>query len=211
MQATRSSSSHRGFTCGARCCVFARPASQMRMACSLTASARKLTPDRTSGSATDCGATRSGKSRFSGNSPRCSHTNCVAGYDRIAHLLDPVQHAASRCDPCQAQSVSDRQSVASGRAALAAASELKRGRIDHALRVTVRKTRRAYVAPATHCASRDDDVNLPRIGERIRLRKEFDVSGFSPEARTVLNALKKHGMFVADNGIEWAISVVPDE
>jgi len=101
--------------------------------------------------------------------------------------------------------------VASGRAALAAASELKRGRIDHALRVTVRKTRRAYVAPATHCASRDDDVNLPRIGERIRLRKEFDVSGFSPEARTVLNALKKHGMFVADNGIEWAISVAPDE
>ena len=31
------------------------------------------------------------------------------------------------------------------------------------------------------------------------------------QARTILNALKQYGMFVADNGIEWAISVAPDE
>ena len=85
--------------------------------------------------------------------------------------------------------------------------ELKRGQIDHALRVTVRKTRRDFVPPATHYASRDTDENLPRI----RLRQDFDVSGFSPEARTILIALKRHGMFVADNGIEWAISVAPDD
>jgi len=89
--------------------------------------------------------------------------------------------------------------------------ELKRGSINHALRVTVRKTRRAYVAPATHFASRATDPNFPRMGERLRLRQDFDVSGFSPEVRTILNALKKYGMFVADNGIEWAISVAPDE
>jgi hypothetical protein len=88
--------------------------------------------------------------------------------------------------------------------------ELKRGVIDHALRVTVRRTRRAYVHPATHFASRLTDENLPRMGERFRLRKDFDVSGFSPEVKTILVALKRYGMFVADNGLEWAISITPD-
>ena len=89
--------------------------------------------------------------------------------------------------------------------------ELQRGAIEHALRVTVRKTRRAYVAPATHYASKLTDENLPRMGERLRLRRDFDVSGFSPPVQTILKGLKKYGMFVADNGIEWAISVAPDE
>jgi hypothetical protein len=89
--------------------------------------------------------------------------------------------------------------------------ELKRGVVAHAMRVTVRKTRRAYVSPARHYASRLTDENLPRMGERIRLRRDFDVSGFSPEVQTIFKGLKKHGMFVADNGIEWAISVAPDE
>jgi hypothetical protein len=88
--------------------------------------------------------------------------------------------------------------------------ELKRKEIEHALRVTVVKTRRAYVYPATHYASRLTDENLPRMGERIRLRQDFDVSGFTPEVQTILKALKKYGMFVADNGIDWALSVAPD-
>jgi hypothetical protein len=88
--------------------------------------------------------------------------------------------------------------------------ELKRGEIEHALRVTVVKTRRAYVYPATHYASSRTDENLPRMGERLRLRKDFDVSGLSPEAQTILKGLKKYGMFVADNGIDWAVSVTPD-
>jgi hypothetical protein len=88
--------------------------------------------------------------------------------------------------------------------------ELKRGMVDHALRVTIRKTRKAYVYPATHFASRLTDENLPRMGERIRLKKDFDVSKFSPEVQAILKGLKKYGMLVADNGIEWAISVAPD-
>ncbi|HVK12126.1 MAG TPA: hypothetical protein VM597_25465 [Gemmataceae bacterium] len=88
--------------------------------------------------------------------------------------------------------------------------ELKRGVVDHALRMTVRKTRRAYVYPATHYASQSKDENLPRMGERFRLRKDFDVSKFSPEAKAILTALKRYGAFVADNGIEWAVSVAPD-
>jgi hypothetical protein len=89
--------------------------------------------------------------------------------------------------------------------------ELKRGVVDHALRVTVRRSRREFVAPATHYASPHTDPSLPRMGERFRLPQNFDVSGFSPEVRVILTALKRYGMFVADNGIEWAISVAPDE
>ena len=44
----------------------------------------------------------------------------------------------------------------------------------------------------------------------MRLRADFDISEFSPYVATILRALKKYGMFVADNGIEWAISVAPD-
>jgi len=89
--------------------------------------------------------------------------------------------------------------------------ELQRGMVEHAMRVTVKKTRKAYVAPATHYASRLTDENLPRMGERIRLKQDFDISKFSREAQAILKGLKKYGMFVADNGIDWAISVAPDE
>ena len=54
------------------------------------------------------------------------------------------------------------------------------------------------------------DENLPRMGERLRLQQDFDISGFSPEVQAILKGLKKYGMFVADNGIDWAISVAPD-
>jgi hypothetical protein len=88
--------------------------------------------------------------------------------------------------------------------------ELKRGAVEHALRVTVRRTKREYAYPATHYASPLKNADLPRMGERFRLRKDFDISGFSPESKVILTALKRYGMFVADNGIEWAISVAPD-
>jgi hypothetical protein len=88
--------------------------------------------------------------------------------------------------------------------------EIQRGVIDHAMRVTVRKTRRAFVAPATHFASPHENEEYPRMGERLRLKADFDVSKFSPPVKTILVGLKRYGMFVADNGIEWAISVAPD-
>lgn len=88
--------------------------------------------------------------------------------------------------------------------------ELERGMVEHAMRFTIRNSRRAYVYPATHFASRKTSVDLPRMGERFRLRRDFDVSGFSPHARAILEGLKKYGMFVADNGGDWRISVAPD-
>lgn len=88
--------------------------------------------------------------------------------------------------------------------------EIKRGAIEHALRITVEKTRQAYVYPATHYASERTDENLPRMGERIRLRQDYNVAGHTPAVRVILEALKKYGALVADNGIDWAISVTPD-
>jgi hypothetical protein len=89
--------------------------------------------------------------------------------------------------------------------------ELQRGRVGHALRVTITRSRQAYVSPARHFASRSNDPNLPRMGERIRLRRDYPTATFSAPVRTILEGLKRHGMFVADNGIDWAVSVAPDE
>jgi hypothetical protein len=88
--------------------------------------------------------------------------------------------------------------------------ECERGLVEHAMRVTVRRTRRAYVLPATHFASRFNDPDLPRMGERLRLRRGFDTAPFPPHARAILEGLKKYGMFVADNGQDWLLSISPD-
>jgi len=88
--------------------------------------------------------------------------------------------------------------------------EVARGAVRHAMRVTVRRTRREYVYPARHFASSLTDPNLPRMGERLRLRRDFDTSQFPPHARAILEGLKRYGMFVADNGGDWLMSIAPD-
>jgi hypothetical protein len=93
---------------------------------------------------------------------------------------------------------------------LARYDEVVRGRIDHALRFTVRRTRRAYVHPARHFASDATDPALPPMGLRVRLKASFDTRPFPRQARVVLEALKRYGMIVADNGADWYISGAPD-
>ena len=92
---------------------------------------------------------------------------------------------------------------------LARYDEVRRGVIDHALRFTVRRTRRAYVYPARHYASSLSDANLPPMGLRVRLKASFDVRPFPREARIVLVALKRYGMMVADNGSDWYVTGAP--
>lgn len=82
--------------------------------------------------------------------------------------------------------------------------------IEHALRFTLSKTRRAYVPPASHWASRLHDDDLPPMGMRVRLRADFALDGFAPEVRAILVALKKYGMILADNGSDNFISGAPD-
>jgi hypothetical protein len=85
-----------------------------------------------------------------------------------------------------------------------------RGEITHALRFTVRKSRRAYVAPARHFASNSDDPALPPMGMRVRLKAQVDIARFSPPARVILAAMKRYGMILADNGSDWFVSGAPD-
>jgi hypothetical protein len=92
---------------------------------------------------------------------------------------------------------------------LARHQEVQRGRIDHALRVTVSRSRRAYVYPARHFASGDGDPALPRMGERLRLKAGVDVSRLPRQARVIATALKRYGLIVADNGSDWYVSGAP--
>jgi hypothetical protein len=84
-----------------------------------------------------------------------------------------------------------------------------RGPIRHALRVTVSRSRRAFVYPARHFASDDPDPSLPRMGERLRLKASVDISGLPFQAGRVARAMKAYGLIVADNGSDWYVSGVP--
>jgi hypothetical protein len=86
---------------------------------------------------------------------------------------------------------------------------MEQKKIPHALRFTVRRTRRAYVAPATHFASNSQDERLPPMGMRVRLKADYDVSGFPEPVRVILTALKRYGMFLADNGGDWFVTGAP--
>jgi hypothetical protein len=93
---------------------------------------------------------------------------------------------------------------------LARYDEVASGSIDHALRFTVRRSRRAYIYPARHFASSYTSRALPPMGLRLKLRASFPAWKYPPQARVVLRALKKYGMIVADNGSSWYVSGAPD-
>jgi hypothetical protein len=93
---------------------------------------------------------------------------------------------------------------------LARFDEVAAGEIDHALRFTVRRSRRAFVYPARHFASPYTSRSLPPMGLRLRLRRGYPVASHPPQARVVLRALKRYGMIVSDNGSSWYVSGAPD-
>jgi hypothetical protein len=88
--------------------------------------------------------------------------------------------------------------------------EVQRGMVEHAMRCTFENTRHAYVYPARHYASSKTNPNFPRMGERFRLRADFDITGYPRHVQAILKGLKKYGMFVAENGENWLISIAPD-
>ncbi len=93
---------------------------------------------------------------------------------------------------------------------LARYDEVASGVIRHALRFTARRTQRKFVWPARHFASRLSDEDLPPMGMRVRLRADYPIEGFPPQARVILQALKTYGMMLADNGGPWYVSGAPD-
>ncbi len=87
---------------------------------------------------------------------------------------------------------------------------VEQGEIRHALRFTCPRTRKAYMPPARHWASSSTDASLPPMGMRVRLKADFDTSGFPDEVRVILDAMKRYGMLLADNGSGWYVSGAPD-
>ena len=92
---------------------------------------------------------------------------------------------------------------------LARYQEVSGGAIDHALRVTVPRTQRGYIHPATHFASSSSDPALPPMGLRLRLQAGYPLSGFTGQALVIMEALKRYGLIVADNGSPWYITGAP--
>jgi hypothetical protein len=82
------------------------------------------------------------------------------------------------------------------------------------LRIVVRRSRYGnYIYPATHYASAatNTSTNLPAMGQRVRLKSSFAIpANWTKQEKVVLNALKKYGAMVADNGNFFSVSVTPD-
>lgn len=93
---------------------------------------------------------------------------------------------------------------------LARYEDVRSGAIDHALRVTVPRTQRGFIHPATHFASSSSDPNLPPMGLRLRLKASYSLAGFQGQALVILRALKRYGLIVADNGSPWYITGAPN-
>src|SRR5450631_4496160 len=88
--------------------------------------------------------------------------------------------------------------------------EVFAGEIAHALRFTAPQTRNAFIWPARHQASDLTDAKYPPMGQRFRLKQSVNISGFGHNVQIILRALKKYGMFLADNGSSWFLSGAPD-
>jgi hypothetical protein len=82
-------------------------------------------------------------------------------------------------------------------------NEVRDDRIDHAIRFTTDVTSRHYVWPARHQAGSQDSLAYPPMGARFRLKAGFSAAGLSPEAQSVVAAMKKYGLVLADNGSPW--------
>lgn len=81
--------------------------------------------------------------------------------------------------------------------------EVRRGRIDHAIRVTFSQTRDAWIRPATHCAGSTRSALSPAMGMRLRMRRGYPIGHLRGAAKVIARAMKRYGLIVADNGSNW--------
>ena len=82
-------------------------------------------------------------------------------------------------------------------------SEVKAGRVDHAIRFTAPVTSRHFLWPARHEAGSTSSLADPPMGARFRLKASFRIGRFSRDTRVVLRAMKTYGLILADNGSPW--------
>ena len=88
--------------------------------------------------------------------------------------------------------------------------EVAGGKIQHAFRFTLPKSRAAFVPPASHWAANTNDSTAPPMGMRIRLKANYDISAFSTQMQVILTAMKTYGLILADNGSALYVTGVSD-
>ena len=88
--------------------------------------------------------------------------------------------------------------------------EVAAGKIQHAFRFTLPKTRAAIIPPASHWAGNTTDSSAPPMGMRLRLKSSYDISGFSSQMQVILTAMKHYGLILADNGSSLFVTGVSD-
>src|SRR5271165_1713312 len=88
--------------------------------------------------------------------------------------------------------------------------EVAAGKIQHAFRFTLPRTRAAFTPPASHWAANSSDPSAPPMGMRLRLKASYDISGFSANTQAILAAMKKYGLILADNGSALYVTGVSD-
>jgi hypothetical protein len=89
--------------------------------------------------------------------------------------------------------------------------EIEAGEIRHALRFTAARTQSTYVWPARHQAGSTNNLDVPPMGQRFRLKPSVNISAYSSTNQIILRALKTYGMVLADNGSNWFLSGAPDD
>lgn len=88
--------------------------------------------------------------------------------------------------------------------------EVAAGKIQHAFRFTLPKTRAAFTAPATHDAGTTSNASAPPMGMRLRLKSSYNISGFDANMQVILTAMQKYGLILADNGSALYVTGAPD-
>jgi len=89
--------------------------------------------------------------------------------------------------------------------------EVASGAIKHAIRFTLQNSSAGFTPPASHWASTTSNANALPMGARLRLKQSFNISSFSATNQVILNAMKKYGLILADNGSSMYISGAPDD
>jgi hypothetical protein len=88
--------------------------------------------------------------------------------------------------------------------------EAASGKIQHAFRFTLPRTRAAFTPPASHYAANTSDQTAPPMGMRLRLKSSFNISGFSSQMQVILKAMQHYGLILADNGSALFVTGVSD-
>jgi hypothetical protein len=87
-------------------------------------------------------------------------------------------------------------------AGLVRLAEVQAGAVNHAIRVTFNHVALAYILPATHAAGHAA-LPEPPMGLRLRLKASVSISGYHVESQTIMTAMKKYGLMIADIGSDW--------